>query len=225
MKVRLLAIVLPALVAFGGIGTPANADVITFTNADLSRSTTEGFLEITAPGIAPSFIPADSTFTLPFDGILPAEFSGVWYRLNFVLPAGVTNPSMNIELLVDNEVQLFLNDQIAAVEDDTDADNFIAPFPEFTLNSDGTVTDNFLTWDALPISQGMFQSGVNELTFFATNNGGPGAFSLISGGSIEFNVTPPTGVPEPGSAVLLGLGLLGAAVYRRRRRATRTAGC
>lgn len=225
MKFRLLAIVLPALVWLASIAAPANADLITFGNANLFRSTVEGFQEITAPsGVPASSMPADSTFTQPFNGVLPDGNSGVWYRFNFALPAGFSGVSMNIQLSVDNEVQVFLNDQNAAVEDDTVVQNFSPPFPQFTLNSNGTVTNNSGTWDALPITQSMFQTGPNELTFFATNNGGPGHFNLISG-SIEFAANGVVPVPEPSSALLLGLGLLGMLGYGWRRRATPSTGC
>lgn len=195
----------------------AQAATINFGNGDLSQSTLEGagaFIEITAPGVDPSNIPADGTFVNPYNGTIASGNAGKWYRYNFNLPSGFTNLSMTIQLSVDNEVQLFLNDMIAAVEDDTVVQNFNAPFPMFTLASNNTVTNNSGTWDVLPINQSMFQTGPNELTFFATNNGGPGNFNLLNG-TITYDVSA---IPEPTTSVLFGLGLVGLFAMRRRKR-------
>ena len=220
MSPRLLSIVVPVLISFASIATSANAATINFNASNLLRSTVEGFQEITAPGgVSPATMPADATFTIaPPNGFLNSNV-GAWFRFNFNLPAGFTGLSMNIQLSVDNEIQLFVNDQNAAVEDDTVVQNFVPPFPQFTLNSNGTVTDITGTWDALPITQSMFQVGANELTFFATDNGGVGGFTLFDS-SISFNQNGTGGggsASEPGSVFLLGLGLLGLLAFRRRR--------
>jgi hypothetical protein len=49
-------------------------------------------------------------------------------------------------------------------------------------------------------------------------NGEGSDIMLQSDANISFEVTPPTGVPEPASLTLLGLGLMGAAAARRRKK-------
>ena len=194
------------------IAKPAMATTITFGNPNLSLSTVSEFQPIDASGIPPSFIPDDDTFTLPFSETIAVGFAGNWYRYEFELPDNFTNLSFNLELSVDNKVQVFLNDQIAAIEDDIDVANFNPPFPEFSLVGN-TVTNVSGTWDNLPINQNQFQTGINELTFFATNNGGGGAFSILNG-QIDFDVIVEP-VPEHlsvlGFGVVLGLG----AIFKR----------
>lgn len=182
------------------VSTPPAAEAVTisFSNADLSVSTSNaGPNDIPLAGVSSAFIPAIATFTQPFDGNVPDQR---WYRFSFALPAGFTSPAMHVHLSVDNEVQLFLNGQTAAVESDSVVENFSGGSrPEFALNSNGTVTNTSGTWNSLPISQTMFQAGANELIFFAVNTGGLGAFALEVGNDfISFDAGNDLApIPEP----------------------------
>jgi len=227
-RVLMRRIAVPAILAAAllvSTTTPAaEAITIPFSNADLSVSTSNaGPNDIPPAGVSSAFIPAIATFTQPFDSNVPDQR---WYRFSFALPAGFTSPAMHVHLSVDNEVQLFLNGQTAAVESDTVVENFSPPFPEFALNSNGTVTNTSGTWNALPISQAMFQVGSNELMLFATNTGGPGVFTLDlldpsgSDNFISFNISGNdlAPIPEPATLLLFGTTAAGLGLVRWRQR-------
>lgn len=74
----------------------------------------------------------------------------------------------------------------------------------------GVVFDNFNALHGFSISD-HFVSGINTLEFIIQNNGGPGAFRAELSGTAD-----PVSVPEPGSLVLLSLGLLGLTTLRQR---------
>ncbi len=74
----------------------------------------------------------------------------------------------------------------------------------------GVILDNFNALHGFSISN-HFVSGINTLEFIIQNNGGPGAFRAELSGTAD-----PVSVPEPGSLVLLSLGLLGLTTLRRR---------
>jgi len=57
---------------------------------------------------------------------------------------------------------------------------------------------------------GGFVAGINTLDFVVTNSGGPGALNVT-------NLTATAAVPEPGSLALLGLGVIGGVIRRRRK--------
>jgi hypothetical protein len=61
-------------------------------------------------------------------------------------------------------------------------------------------------------------NGTAEDMFTVTGTGSTygGTYTVNSNGDVSFSLSPPTTVPEPGRATLLGLGMM-AAVFRRRR--------
>lgn len=214
-----------AAAASAAILATAATSALAITTNLMNQAVAPGvFSNITGPaGVSPATIPAPGAFASNPAATLaiPGGNAAIWVRYDFLLPANFDPNSifMNVVLSVDNEVQMFLNGMNAAVEDDTATQNFTAPFPEFILNPDNTTTDVSGTWDALPISQSMFQAGLNTVHFFATNNGGPGHFRLING-TVDYNLGGnPNPIPVPAGLVLLGsvVGLGGWAARRKRR--------
>lgn len=199
---------------------PAGAITATFDNQAVSAG---AFSEITAPaGVPAAGIPAPVAFIPNASGSLgiPSGNAAIWVRYDFMLPAGFDPASvaMEVGIRVDNEAQMFLNGMSAAIEDDTVVGNFSSTI-SFMLNDDDSLTNTTGNWDALTASQSMFQTGLNTVHFFATNNGGPGFF-ILDVGTVDFELGGTPSVSEAPLAATLAMGLaglVGLAALRRRR--------
>lgn len=218
---RLIPLALATLL----IANTASAITIPFTLSDflVSTSTTSGVDLSALPSSAPA-LPADATFTLPTTGNTVLTLNqGKFLRFNFLLPVGFSDLTFTFQAHVDDEFATYVNDTVVAIQGSTGGDNFAAPLPGFSMNAAGTATDTSGKLEFLLTSgmQPLFQEGANELTLFGTD-------TLISGGIVSIDgtinfdvevVPPPTGVPEPASLGLLGIGLCVFALSRRRKTA------
>ncbi len=230
-----------AMVALTFMAGRAQATTISI---DLTSSFSESTTVLTTGffgglnGPAAPALPADATFTNPFVRTL-LDRTGKFWRINFNLPSGFSNLTFLTDIVVNDEVALYLNDQVIAVQDDTTAANFSEPTPEFILNADGTLTDNSnpgpclsssspnclgnggpIGWDFININQSLFQVGANEFTILGFDtccqSGIAGSLAFLNT-QITFDEPNTREIPAPPALALLAIGLIGLGTLRRRR--------
>jgi hypothetical protein len=73
----------------------------------------------------------------------------------------------------------------------------------------GILAANFSVWTPFTLNSG-FVNGINTIDFKVTNGGGPGGLR------VEFASATATATPEPASVALIGLGVSGLALLRRK---------
>lgn len=220
-------------VGIATLPTSANATTISFGTADLATSTSTTTTTSFGGLLPVPSLPDDSTFTLPFSGTL-LGLQGKFWRFEFVLPDDFTALSFSLAAKVNDEMAIFLNDTVVAVQDDTANVNFDQRLMTYflQLNADGTVTDvppeppaGFPVWndwnDPVVLSQTLFHPGVNELTIFGVDtccvsSSAVGGSLSVFEGEISYRIASDT--PEPGTLSLLALELAGAGLLRRRLR-------
>ncbi len=105
------------------------------------------------------------------------------------------------------------NDGFQILINDTDVNDLVSD------SYDRTPTQAFTEWYDFTISDG-FEAGENTLQFVVNNeSGGSGN---PTGLRVEYLSSAVSAVPEPASCALLGLGLLGLSVVRKRSMYTRS---
>jgi PKD repeat protein len=121
------------------------------------------------------------------------EKGGLWYKVNFTLPSGFSNPSLNVQIHADDVATIFLNpaslssptNQIGAQNPRGDVSNYQNP-PEFFSATEPA----------------LFVYGTNTLYFRIINFGGLG--SVTTGFDYLANVAycqPAYGGPPGGNAI------------------------
>lgn len=179
----------------------AQAGVFDFDLDDSTTSTVQpsglNLSNFSAPDL-----PADSTFRLSSNNDLSSGRSK-FYRFEFDLPSGYSNLSFLLQLGVNDEFAAYLNDQLIAVQDDTDLANFREPYPGVQLNANNTAFDpSGGKLDGFDIDQSLFREGTNELTILAVDTGGGGGlFDLTA--IVRYSLPPHADLE--GTSVTCGL--------------------
>lgn len=160
--------------------TAAFGETIIFQKEAGLRSTVRSSVnDLIAPNFPP--LPADSTFTEPFDARLgPNEAR--FFRYDFELPEGYSNLSFELQLNVDDEFAVYINDTGIAMQDDTGDENFEDPLPGFVFNADGSSIDTSAgKLDYLSIDHTKFHVGKNEMTILVSDTLVDGSFDVLNG--------------------------------------------
>lgn len=129
----------------------------------------------------------------PTDPNMGYDGNSGFVESTFILPAGFTNASLDGYGNADDNGYVFLNG-----------------------NSLGVTLGEFSNTEFSTIDQAYFQAGTNTLLIADENNSGPGGVAYYA--NITFDPPVASPVPEPGSLLLLGSGLLalGRRMVRRR---------
>jgi hypothetical protein len=141
----------------------------------------------------------------------PSLGTSVTFTESFTLPTGFTNAVLNLGVYADDSANVFIDSTQLFTEDTTLGSHCASGPIGCTTATEGILTNLNVTAD--------LHSGVNTITFQDFQEVGNTPFGVDFDGSISYNTSNISSVPEPNSTLFLCAGLIGLASFNALNRA------